>query len=554
MTYDALPFSGIATFFKAPLVAAPTTADADVAVVGIGWDEGTTSRSGARMGPRALREASTMYAFQRDAEPFWDGEAGVELLGGVRWADCGDVALGPMWSPERYHNAVVDKLQPIMKSGLFPVTLGGDHSIGYPVLKALYQSRGGKPVHLVQFDTHMDYWDEEGGSRFSHASPIIRSHEAGFLAEPHAVRHPQPAHRPATTSPWRRAAGRTSSGASRRRTCSWTTSSSTCPRARDVYITFDIDALDPAIAPGTGTPEPGGFTLLRGQGHPARRLRPLQRRGHGPRRGRAAVRRPRPGDGAARRPPDPRHRGSRVPPPRGARVSAAPGGRALTTGRRRAAGPPRVECRQYSSFRPEPPIAALMAEAGTRPLRVTAGCRPARRQPCDGASLGRQRSPGQPAHARRRTPLPPRRPRGADVGGAYAASSPQADAERRYQLLLETSVELASSLDLDEVLQSAARRLGSALDIPDCDFYRLDGDDRLVCVASSTKGRFDGVWTRPRVLPARMGLRAPGDRGAPRGRLRQRSTTRAWPRTSAPRRSPTASAASSSSRSSPTTR
>ena len=60
MTYDSLPFSGIATFFKAPLWQAPTTADADVAVVGIGWDEGTTSRSGARMGPRALREASTM--------------------------------------------------------------------------------------------------------------------------------------------------------------------------------------------------------------------------------------------------------------------------------------------------------------------------------------------------------------------------------------------------------------------------------------------------------------------------------------------------------------
>ena len=123
-----------------------------------------------------------MYAFQRDAEPFWDGEAGVELLGGVRWADCGDVALGPMWSPERYHNAVVDKLQPLMEAGLFPVTLGGDHSIGYPVLKALYQARGGKPFHLVQFDTHMDYWDEEGGQRFSHASPIIRSHEAGLLA------------------------------------------------------------------------------------------------------------------------------------------------------------------------------------------------------------------------------------------------------------------------------------------------------------------------------------------------------------------------------------
>jgi len=93
MTYDSLPFSGIATFFKAPLVPLPTTADADVAVVGIGWDEGTTSRSGARMGPRALREASTMYAFQRDAEPFWDGEAGVELA----------ASAGP--TPATWHSA-----------------------------------------------------------------------------------------------------------------------------------------------------------------------------------------------------------------------------------------------------------------------------------------------------------------------------------------------------------------------------------------------------------------------------------------------------------------
>ena len=328
MTYDSLPFSGIATFFKAPHVPTPTTTDADVAVVGVGWDEGTTSRSGARMGPRALREASTMYAFQHDAEPFWDGEAGVELLGGVRWADCGDVALGPMWSPERYHNAVVDRLRPIMKAGLFPVTLGGDHSIGYPVLKALYQSRGGKPVHLVQFDTHMDYWDEESGSRFSHASPIIRSHEAGFLSSltQYGIRS------------LHTAGDNIALAKSRGARIFWCQQAKDMlvddliehlPKGADVYITFDIDALDPAIAPGTGTPEPGGFTLLRGQGHPARRVRPLQCGGHGPRRGRADVRRSRAGHGAARGPSDPGHGGSRVPPPRRSRVSAAPGGQGL---------------------------------------------------------------------------------------------------------------------------------------------------------------------------------------------------------------------------------
>ena len=171
-----------------------------------------------------------MYAFQRDAEPFWDGEARVELLGGVRWADCGDVALGPMWSPERYHNAIVGRLQPIMKAGLFPVTLGGDHSIGYPVLKALYQARGGKPFHLVQFDTHMDYWDEEGGSRFSHASPIIRSHEAGFLASltQYGIRS---LHTPGDNIALAKSRGAHIFWCQQARTCWSKTSSSTCPRA-----------------------------------------------------------------------------------------------------------------------------------------------------------------------------------------------------------------------------------------------------------------------------------------------------------------------------------
>ena len=259
MTYEDLPFAGIATFFKAPLIAAPTTTDADVAVTGIPWDEGTTNRSGARMGPRALREASTLYGYQQDHETLYDGEAGVELLGGVRWADTGDVATGPMWSAERYHEAVVGRLQPLMAAGLFPVTLGGDHSITYPVLKALSAARDGRPFHLVQFDTHMDYWDEEGGQRYSHASPIIRSHEAGWLngLTQYGIRS------------LHTAGDNIALAKSRGAHVFWCEQAKDTlveelvehlPVGADTYITFDIDALDPAIAPGTGTPEPGGFT------------------------------------------------------------------------------------------------------------------------------------------------------------------------------------------------------------------------------------------------------------------------------------------------------
>ena len=259
MTYEEMPYAGIATFFKAPYVPAPTRDEADVAVLGVPWDLGTTSRSGTRMGPRALREASTMWAFRDGLAPLYDGEARVMLMGGVRWADAGDVTLGPMWTRDRYHEAVGARVLPLLEAGVFPVTLGGDHSITYPVLSAVYKARGEKPFQLVQFDTHMDYWDEEGGERYSHASPIIRAHEAGWLSglTQYGIRS------------LHTAGDNIALARKRGAHIFW------CEQAKDmlpehlvehlepgadVYITFDIDSLDPAIAPGTGTPEPGGFS------------------------------------------------------------------------------------------------------------------------------------------------------------------------------------------------------------------------------------------------------------------------------------------------------
>ena len=259
MIPDEMPYAGIASFLKSPLVPAPTAEIADVAVIGVPFDEGTTSRSGTRMGPRALREASTLWGWISPGEELYDGEIDEPLLGGVRIVDCGDVALGPTMPPEDRHEAIIARLQPLLEAGLFPVTLGGDHSIAYPLLKAVSRARGGRPFHLVQFDTHMDYWDEESGQRFTHASPIIRAHEDGILSgiTQYGIRglhskrdNLELAHSRGVRTFW-------------------------CERARDeqidhltehlradmdTYITFDIDALDPAIAPGTGTPEPGGFS------------------------------------------------------------------------------------------------------------------------------------------------------------------------------------------------------------------------------------------------------------------------------------------------------
>ena len=256
---DEMPYAGIATYYKAPFVPFPTLEDADVAVLGVPYDGGTSSRSGARMGPRALREASTNWAFQYAPAPFWDGEAGVFVLVGVRWVDSGDVQLGPSPTTERYHTNVIDRLQPIAEAGLFPLTIGGDHSISYPAMKAVHRARGGQPFHLVQFDAHLDYWDEDAGERFTHESSIIRAHEEHLLSglTQYGIRGLHTAY--------------DNIGLARQRGSHifW------CEQAKDArveelvdhlepgtdtYITFDVDCLDPAIAPGTGTPEPGGFT------------------------------------------------------------------------------------------------------------------------------------------------------------------------------------------------------------------------------------------------------------------------------------------------------
>jgi agmatinase len=263
-----MPFGGIATFLKAPFLPEPAATDGEVAVIGVPYDEGTTGRAGAREAPRALRAISTNWAYREGSEPFWDGESGVSLLGGVRFIDAGDVALAPTASAETNHARIAGRLADIVRCSLFPVVLGGDHSITYPVLQGVARGRpeagaAQAALNLVQFDAHMDYWDEIGGERYTHASPIIRAHEQGLVQRvtQYGVRGLHTAADNVTLARERGVA------------TLW------CEQAKrelgqrgverlvehiepgaDVWVTFDIDCLDPAVAPGTGTPEPGGFT------------------------------------------------------------------------------------------------------------------------------------------------------------------------------------------------------------------------------------------------------------------------------------------------------
>lgn len=257
--------AGIGTFLKSPYVERPVAGAGDVAIVGVPYDEGTTWRAGTREGPRALRAASTNWAYREGSEPCWDGEAGVLLLGGVRFVDTGDVKSAPMTPPEVVQAAIAERLAALVSVGLFPVVLGGDHSITYPVLRGVARARaaGGatseRPLHLVHFDAHMDYWEDIGNQRFTHASPIIRSHEMELVEgiTQYGIRGLHTVDDNLELAAERGVVTFWCEDAKRR---SAEELVAHLQPGVDTWITFDIDCLDPAIAPGTGTPEPGGFT------------------------------------------------------------------------------------------------------------------------------------------------------------------------------------------------------------------------------------------------------------------------------------------------------
>lgn len=256
------PYVGIASFLKAPHVERPTRDDGEIAVLGVPYDSATTNRSGTRFGPRAIRDVSTFYSYREGDEPFVDvelGDGGVETLGGVRLVDAGDVHLGPAQPVAEFHAAVVARLQPIVEAGLFPVVLGGDHAITLPCLMAVTAARGGRPVQLVHFDTHTDYWDEEGGQKYSHGSPMIRADEQGLVSgiTQYGLRGLYT--RDMDWELMRERGVRVFWCEQAKRTPVEELVAHLEPGV-DTYLTFDIDALDPAIAPATGTPEPGGFT------------------------------------------------------------------------------------------------------------------------------------------------------------------------------------------------------------------------------------------------------------------------------------------------------
>jgi agmatinase len=250
-------FSGVRTFMRLPNT--QDLKNSDVAVVGAPFDTGATFRAGARFGPEGIRSVSHLL---RRYNPSLD----VVIFDHLSVIDYGDVPVVPGYIEASYES-IKEGLEPIHRAGVVPIVLGGDHSIALPELRAAAAVHG--PLALVQFDSHPDTWDAYFGQKHTHGTPFRRAVEEGLLDPSRSI---QVGMRGSIydQGDWNdaRAMGfdLVPTDAVRKLGIE-----ETINRIRErvgdarVYATFDVDFVDPAFAPGTGTPEIGGFTSREAQ-------------------------------------------------------------------------------------------------------------------------------------------------------------------------------------------------------------------------------------------------------------------------------------------------
>lgn len=249
---DMPRFGGIATMMRLPM--AETAQGLDAAFIGVPMDIGTSNRSGTRFGPRQIRAESVMlrpYNMATGAAPF----------DRLQVADLGDIATNP-YDLKKSVDLIEAGIATVLQHGCTPLTLGGDHTLTYPVLRAMAAKHG--PVGLIHVDAHADVNDTMFGERIAHGTPFRRAVEDGAVDPKRAV---QIGLRGTGYAPddfdWQKDRGFRIVPAE----ACWHRSLAPLMEevrgqigAGPVYLSFDIDSLDPSIAPGTGTPEIAGLT------------------------------------------------------------------------------------------------------------------------------------------------------------------------------------------------------------------------------------------------------------------------------------------------------
>ena len=249
-----LPFVGISTFGKRPYVEDWATIDADVAIMGAPFDFGTQWRAGARFGPRGVREASTLFSFGHAGA--YDHEDDTTYLpSDVRIVDIGDADIVHT-DTETSHANIEAGVRAILVAGALPVVIGGDHSINIPCINAL-DDQG--DIHILQIDAHLDFVDERHGVRYGHGNPMRRAAEKPYVTglTQVGIRNVSSTAREGYDDA--RAMGSTILSVRQARALGPEGVIANIPTGARVYVTIDIDAFCPSIAPGTGTPSHGGF-------------------------------------------------------------------------------------------------------------------------------------------------------------------------------------------------------------------------------------------------------------------------------------------------------